>query len=151
MNPAAPDDLLKKLTEDPDPEVQRAAVRALRIPAGVRIELSKYQTENSRRKLAANPNTSRDLLSALACCAGAHVRWRVARNRSAPPEAFAVLAEDTDRDVRLQVALNKSTSEDVLHTLTKDTDQEVVEEAQAALGRKKEGRRESNLASELAR
>lgn len=60
-------------------------------------------TENTyedKIKAARSLSTSQDILLKLATDSDGYVRWEVARNPNAPPEALKLLARDSKKDVR---------------------------------------------------
>lgn len=75
-----------------------------------------------RRSSAEDEGTLSDVLDVLSRDVDWRVRWRVARNRSTPPETLARLADDPDLTVRFWVAGNPNTDPAALERLAYDAD-----------------------------
>jgi hypothetical protein len=102
-------------------------LHARRTAAGVepgwRIYTELPEREGARRNAAEDPRTPPELLAALAKDKGDAVRFRVAANPSAPPEALRELGgAPSDFPVRWLVAQNPAAPVDLLERLATDRD-----------------------------
>ena len=75
---------------------------------------------NERVNLAADPNTSTEILTRLSEDEDSWVRWGVAENPNTPAEILNRLSKDKDQEVRWGVAENPNTPAEILNRLSKD-------------------------------
>jgi hypothetical protein len=76
--------------------------------------LAKDSDVSVRRSVAANNNTSPEILALLAKDSDVSVRRSVAANNNTSQEILAILAKDNDKDVRRLVAKNKNVTPEIL-------------------------------------
>lgn len=101
------------------------AKRAKKASVAVGIDGCVDHEIGARIKIAASPNTSLEVLHALACDASSTVRTAVALNPRTPNPVLAILARDKDPKVRMALARSLSTNIELLRLLALDTHEEV--------------------------
>jgi HEAT repeat protein len=88
--------------------------------AGEINQTNDVNDQNTRRIIASNPNTPKEVLMFLAQDLSTTIRQRVAENLRTPPETLSKLADDNDTEVRLAVAENPNSNAAILTKLSND-------------------------------
>ncbi len=90
-----------------------------------KMAVKNMANESERRRIAACPETTKEILAELSKDEDANVRFYVALNPNCPAEVLVNLSKDTNYDVRYNVARNPNCPVEVLQELSKDEDADV--------------------------
>ena len=118
-------ELLHTLSREKDENIRGAVAKNPNTPREVLTALAGDEYVYARIAVAKNPNTPRETLTALARDKDEFVSRGVARNPNTPPEALIALAKYFDENTRIAVAGNPNTPREVLAALAKDKDKYV--------------------------
>ncbi|MEW6438330.1 MAG: hypothetical protein AB1508_14315 [Pseudomonadota bacterium] len=116
------DELIQRLSRDPDAWVRRWLARNSMTPDGVLHQLLLDDDEGVRRALGRNRKTPPDLLTRIAIDAVAWVRASVADRKDLPKSSLRLLEKDCSPDVLSGVARNPTSRPSLLSALARSDD-----------------------------
>lgn len=123
-HPQVPEEVLNRLSQDPDCSVRESAARYVRDPQA-QLLLAEDRCESVAVSLLNNPNITEAALKRLAFSNYPSVLIKLASHPLAPAEALYRLSQNPNQEVRALVAIHRNAPEEALLRLSKDRKREI--------------------------